>query len=130
MSSVLVGKRYIYYFNWFFLLSVTSIIISLHLFGITLKGAETNLYTFRFWLVYKRLQICFRSLYLFNDNKIQYFGICLDIQFTELRLIQKIIISSTPHPNQIVALLSKLLVISWFLGNNNRIIRFPFRCCI
>ena len=30
-----------------------------------LKGAETNLYTYRFWLFSESLQICFRTLYFY-----------------------------------------------------------------
>ena len=31
-----------------------------------LKGAETNLYTFRYWLFSESIQICFRALYVHN----------------------------------------------------------------
>ena len=41
---------------------------------IVIKGAETNLYTFRYWLLFESIQICFRTLYFtFQENQFQSF---------------------------------------------------------
>ena len=47
-----------------------------------LKGAETNLYTFRYWLFSKSIQICFRTLYLnIKFSHVSFYSKCVFVAF-------------------------------------------------